>query len=252
MGPLSLRGGFRTGMLNRRTFLATGLAAGASGTLPAFAQRAPAYVIPLEYLPQQVRLRQDVPAGEIHVDPVHYKLYWTLPGGRAIQYTVGVGRDNLYEAGTFTVGAKKKWPSWTPTREMIAREPKLYAKWAGGMPGGPTNPLGARALYLFTRERGDTFLRIHGTNDPRTIAMAVSNGCTRLVNDHAIDLYERVPLGSQVVLHPKSGRGWEAVAYAANFRREPVRLRSSGAQSGDRAPGIRPNAGGACATCSDR
>ena len=86
---------------------------------------------------------------------------------------------------------------------MIGRQPELYAKWAGGMPGGVDNPLGARALYLFTSERGDTFLRIHGTNDPRTIAIAVSNGCTRLVNDHAIELYNQVPLGTRVVLHPK-------------------------------------------------
>jgi len=89
------------------------------------------------------------------------------------------------------------------------------------MPGGPNNPLGARALYLFTPERGDTFLRIHGTNDPRTIDMAVSNGCTRLVNDQAIDLYDRVQLDTRIVLHPKSGRGWNALSYAADSPIKP-------------------------------
>ena len=197
-------------MLNRRDFMASAIAAGSLGVLPAFAQRASGYVLPQEYLPKRVRLRTPVEPGEIHVDPVRFRLYWTLPEGRAIQYTVGVGMENLYEAGTFFIGAKKEWPAWTPTREMIGRQPELYARWAGGMPGGPDNPLGARALYLFTPERGDTFLRIHGTNDPRTIDMAVSNGCTRLVNEHAIDLYDRVPLDSRVVLHPKSGRGWSA------------------------------------------
>jgi hypothetical protein len=101
-----------------------------------------------------------------------------------------------------------------PTNEMIARQPQLYAKWAGGMPGGIDNPLGARALYLFTPERGDTFLRIHGTREPQTIGTAVSNGCTRLVNDQVIDLYERVPLGTRVVLHPKSGAGGVTIAIA--------------------------------------
>ncbi len=121
---------------------------------------------------------------------------------------------------------------------MIARQPELYAKWAGGMPGGPKNPLGARALYLFTPERGDTFLRIHGTNDPRTIDMAVSNGCTRLVNDHAIDLYDMVPLDSRVVLHPKSGRGWNAVAYSADSPIEPVGRDIRSAQTVESEPSV--------------
>lgn len=198
-------------MMNRRDFLASAFALGALGVLPASAQQA-SRVLPRAYLPRRVRLAQPVEAGEIHVDPVSYKLYWTLPEGEAIQYTVGVGRDNLYEAGTFSVGAKKEWPSWTPTKDMIARQPELYAQWADGMEGGINNPLGARALYLFTPERGDTFLRIHGTNDPSTLGMAVSNGCTRLVNEQVVDLYERVSLGTRVVLHPKSGRVWNAVA----------------------------------------
>lgn len=141
------------------------------------------------------------PPGEIHVAPDEFALYWTLPGGRAIRYAVGIGREGLYQPGEFFVGAKKEWPSWTPTDDMIDREPEKYAQHADGMPGGLDNPLGARALYLFTPEGGDTFLRIHGTNKPETIGRAVSNGCARLVNDQMIDLYEMVPLDTRVVLY---------------------------------------------------
>jgi lipoprotein-anchoring transpeptidase ErfK/SrfK len=194
-------------MLNRRDFMASALATCSLGMSPAPAHQAAPYVLPKDHLPVKVRLRTKFAPGEIHVDPNAFKLYWTLPGGRAIRYTVGVGRANLYEAGTFHIGAKKEWPSWTPTPGMIARQPKLYAKFANGMPGGINNPLGARALYLFTPERGDTFLRIHGTSDPRTISAAVSNGCARLVNQHVIELYDRVPIGTRVVLNPKTRRG---------------------------------------------
>ncbi|EPX85986.1 ErfK/YbiS/YcfS/YnhG family protein/Tat domain protein [Salipiger mucosus DSM 16094] len=143
------------------------------------------------------------PAGEVHVIPETFRLYLTLPEGRAIVYPVRIGKDDLYEPGTYFVGAKKEWPSWTPTPGMIEREPEKYAKYEeSGMPGGPGNPLGARALYLFTEERGDTFLRIHGTDDPNTIGRAVSNGCAGLINEHMIDLYARVPMNSRVVLHP--------------------------------------------------
>jgi len=194
-------------MLNRRDFMASALTTCSLGMSPALAHQAAPYVLPKDHLPVKVRLRTKFAPGEIHVDPNAFKLYWTLPGGRAIRYTVGVGRANLYEAGTFYIGAKKEWPSWTPTPGMIARQPKLYAKFANGMPGGINNPLGARALYLFTPERGDTFLRIHGTSDPRTISAAVSNGCARLVNQHVIELYDRVPIGTRVVLNPKTRRG---------------------------------------------
>jgi lipoprotein-anchoring transpeptidase ErfK/SrfK len=101
-----------------------------------------------------------------------------------------------------SIGAKKEWPSWTPTPGMLRREPEDYSRWRDGMPGGLNNPLGSRALYLFPPGRGDTFLRIHGTNDPSTLARRVSNGCARLVNDQMIDLYDRVPIDTRVVLHP--------------------------------------------------
>ena len=160
---------------------------------------------PLVPEPVLVPLAPGIPAGEIHVVPDVFSLYWTLPDGVAIRYKVGIGRAGLYEPGAFFVGAKKEWPSWTPTPEMVARRPDLYAQYAEtGMPGGPGNPLGARALYLFTEERGDTFLRIHGTDAPETIGQAVSNGCARLVNDQIIELYARVPMGARVFLHPPS------------------------------------------------
>ncbi|MGR3495641.1 L,D-transpeptidase [Citreimonas sp.] len=159
--------------------------------------------------PHMVRMAAPYPGpGEVHVLPGPFRLYWTLQEGRALVYPVRIGRGDLYEAGEFYVGAKKEWPSWTPTPGMIEREPEKYARYADeGMPGGPGNPLGARALYLFTEERGDTFLRIHGTDDPSTIGRAVSNGCAGLVNAHMIDLYDRVPMNARVVLHPKAPDG---------------------------------------------
>ena len=160
--------------------------------------------LPEQFLPREVRIRNEFGPYEIHVDPGSFALYWTLPKNKAIRYSVGIGRPGLYESGEFFVGAKKVWPSWTPTQDMIERQPELYKKYEDGMPGGPTNPLGARALYLFQPGRGDTFLRIHGTHLPNTIGRRVSNGCARLVNDHVIDLYNRVPLETKVFLDPVS------------------------------------------------
>ncbi len=107
------------------------------------------------------------------------------------------------EAGEFYVGAKTGWRSWTPTPGMIEHEPENYSKHADGLEGKPDNPLRARALYLFQEGRGDTFLRIHGTNDPETIGRAVSNGCAGLTNKHIMRHYEQVPMSTRVVLYPK-------------------------------------------------
>lgn len=192
--------------MQRRHFLTGTLGVLGAGTLPfgaARAQDAEAQAIAMP--PREVAIAEGIPAGQIHVMPDDFALYWTLPGGRAIRYGVGVGRDNLYEAGTFVIQAKKEWPSWTPTPGMLEREPEVYSKWADGMPGGEDNPLGARALYLF-KDGYDTFLRIHGTNRPSTIGTAVSNGCARLVNDQIIELYEKVPLKTTVFLYPKAGQ----------------------------------------------
>lgn len=184
-------------MLTRRHFLGTAAAAAA---LPAAAQ---AYTVPQAHMPRIVDIKPGFAAGEIHVDPGQFGLYWTLGNGRALRYSVRVGRGDLYEPGEFVIGAKKEWPSWTPTPDMIEREPEKYKQFEEGMPGGPDNPLGARALYLFQPGRGDTFLRIHGTPQPWTIGRAVSNGCVGLVNDHIEHLYTRIPMNTRVVLYPK-------------------------------------------------
>ncbi len=188
-------------MLKRREFMATGLAAALA--TPQLALARANYVVPEDHMPVEVRLKKTFAPGEIHLDPNSFRLYLTGEGGTAIRYSVGVGRPGLYEAGTFRVGAKKEWPSWTPTKEMIQRNPAAYKKYEDGMPGGPNNPLGARALYLFDGSR-DTFLRIHGTGEPWTIGTPVSNGCARLVNEHVKDLYNRVPIGTKVVLYPQN------------------------------------------------
>jgi lipoprotein-anchoring transpeptidase ErfK/SrfK len=192
-------------MISRRLILSAAAAACAMPALPALAQQSPRWSVPEDWMPVVVRIRSNFAPGEIHVDPSTFNLYLTMSDGRAIRYKVGIGRGNLYEPGSFYLGAKKEWPGWRPTDEMIARDPDSYAQWADGMPGGPGNPLGSRALYLFTPGRGDTFLRIHGTPEPWTIGSAVSNGCVRLVNSHVEDLYARTPLGAPIVLHPKLG-----------------------------------------------
>ena len=192
----------------RRQVIATSLAA--AMPIPALAEGEPTaetWVVPEDFMPRTVRFRDELEVGSIIVDPNRFALYWVTAPKRGVRYTVGVGRGNLYESGSFTVGAKKEWPSWTPTPAMIARNPGQYARYAGGMPGGPSNPLGARALYLFNAAGGDTFLRIHGTPEPWTINSAVSNGCVRLVNEHIAALYEEVQIGARVSLLPKAAQG---------------------------------------------
>ncbi len=195
-------------VVSRRRLFALSAAALASPAIltPAQAQTKPdreTYVVPPEHEPVSVRLRDSFEPGQILVDPNTFSLYWTLERKQALRFIVGVGKGDLYEPGSFRIGAKKEWPSWTPTKEMIARNPGAYAKYADGMPGGPTNPLGARALYLFDDVRGDTFLRIHGTPDPWTVGSAVSNGCVRLVNDHITLLYDLAQVGDPVTLYSK-------------------------------------------------
>lgn len=189
----------------RRHFISKGLGLAVAGLFPiargAKAAESPSTSVPP---PQWVRLPFQLPPFEVHVFPDAFRLYWTMPGKRAWEYAIRIGRDDLYEAGSFYVGAKKEWPSWTPTPDMIEREPEKYERYAeDGMPGGVDNPLGARALYLFQEGRGDTFLRIHGTNDPETIGRAVSNGCAGLINEQMITLYDQVPEGTRVTLNPK-------------------------------------------------
>ena len=151
------------------------------------------------FLPQIVGVAYDQPSGTIVVAPHDRFLYLIEGQGLARRYGIGVGRAGLAFSGSAVVGRKAKWPSWRPTDNMIRRDPKKYAKYARGVPGGPGNPLGSRALYLYRAGR-DTLYRIHGTTEPWTIGKAVSNGCIRMVNEHVEDLYERVPVGALVVV----------------------------------------------------
>lgn len=187
--------------ISRRKF-SFGLSA--TGLLGATAVSAHPFTLPEHFLPQLVNTRQPnwLP-GDVHVVPDEFHLYFMLENGRAIRYGVGVGRTGLYESGVFTVARKAEWPWWRPTNAMIRRNPEQYARFADGMPGGPNNPLGARALYLYDDDGRDTYLRIHGTNAPSTIGSAVSNGCARLTNEHVTDLYPRVDVGARVYLYPK-------------------------------------------------
>jgi lipoprotein-anchoring transpeptidase ErfK/SrfK len=143
------------------------------------------------------RIRDDVAPGSIHIFPDYFVLYYVTSPGEAIEYHVAVGDAGRNLKGGATIRRKEEWPSWTPTANMIRREPEKYGKYAGGVPGGPDNPLGARALYLYRGGR-DTMYRIHGTPQPWTIGTAVSSGCIRLKNEHVVGLYDQVELGAPV------------------------------------------------------
>jgi lipoprotein-anchoring transpeptidase ErfK/SrfK len=137
-------------------------------------------------------------AGTIIVDPGRRYLFLVESGGRATRYGVGVGREGFGWSGVASIRRKSEWPRWTPPPQMIARQPEV-GRYAGGMPGGIDNPLGARAMYLYQGDR-DTLFRIHGTNEPDSIGKRVSSGCIRLINQDVIDLYRRVPVGTKVVV----------------------------------------------------
>jgi lipoprotein-anchoring transpeptidase ErfK/SrfK len=132
--------------------------------------------------------------GTIIIDTNQRFLYVVQGGGRALRYGIGVGRDGFQWQGLVKITRKQEWPDWTPPPEMIQRQPYL-PRW---MAGGPGNPLGARALYL-----GSTVYRIHGTNLPQTIGTAVSSGCFRLTNPDVIDLYDRIPIGTKVIVRQR-------------------------------------------------
>ncbi len=138
------------------------------------------------------------PVGTVVVNTPERRLYYVMGNGRAMRYGIGVGRAGLALNGNATVGRKAQWPTWTPTANMMRRDAR-NRQFAGGMAGGPSNPLGARALYLHRGGR-DTMFRIHGTNQPNSIGLAVSSGCVRMLNHDVVDLYERVPVGARVVV----------------------------------------------------
>jgi lipoprotein-anchoring transpeptidase ErfK/SrfK len=169
---------------------------------PALPAQASAYANPSddEIQPQfrrrTVDYRTSEAPGTVIVDTPNTYLYLVLGGGKAMRYGIGVGREGFTWAGVKTIERKAEWPDWTPPPEMIARQPYLPRFVAGG----PTNPLGARAMYL-----GGSVYRIHGTNAPSTIGEHVSSGCIRMVNEDVIDLYDRVHVGSKVVVLPMTG-----------------------------------------------
>lgn len=153
------------------------------------------------FLPQVVEANEGLTPGDIHVDAVARYLYHVREDGTAMRYGVAIAKGNLYEPGTYTIKRKTKWPTWRPTKSMIEREPEAFEKYADGVDGGPRNPLGSRALYLYVGNR-DTYLRIHGTTAPRSIGGRASSGCVRMVMAHIIGLYDEVATGSTAHLYP--------------------------------------------------
>lgn len=151
------------------------------------------------FLRQQVDYHRNELPGTVVIDTANRFLYLVQEGGKAMRYGIGVGKAGLEFEGTARVARKAQWPRWTPTRNMIEREPARYAQFAGGVEPGVTNPLGARALYLFQGNH-DTLYRIHGTSEPWSIGLAISSGCIRLFNQDIVDLYSRVAIDSPVVV----------------------------------------------------
>lgn len=152
-----------------------------------------------QFYRQEVAYDTAEPAGTLVVDTEARFLYLLRGEGRALRYGVGVGKAGLEFEGVGLIQYKREWPRWTPTPDMIRREPERYGPLANGMEPGPTNPLGSRALYLF-KDGVDTLYRIHGTNEDWSIGRAVSSGCIRLLNQDIIDLHRRVQNGTRVVV----------------------------------------------------
>ncbi|HVI28038.1 L,D-transpeptidase [Hansschlegelia sp.] len=179
---------------------ASGLLAGCSSNLasdPIAAAMSTSYpsALPVQYRRQEVVDPTGEAPGTIVIDTNDKFLYFVQPNGKAMRYGVGVGKEGFGWTGEAKVGAKQEWPDWIPPAEMLQRRPELPLR----MSGGPENPLGARAMYLY-RDGKDTLFRIHGTNEPLTIGHAMSSGCIRMINFDVQDLYERVPIGTKVVV----------------------------------------------------
>jgi lipoprotein-anchoring transpeptidase ErfK/SrfK len=166
---------------------------------------------PVSYEQQdETRLQREYPAttrelvsdptnerpGTITVDTESRHLYLSLANGKAMRYGIGVGREGFTWKGRVHIGRKEAWPDWTPPKEMLKRRPDLPRH----MAGGEENPLGARAMYLYSGEKKDTMFRIHGSNEPWTIGQAVSSGCIRMTNEDVTDLFSRVKVGTAVVV----------------------------------------------------
>lgn len=145
---------------------------------------------------KKVKFDPSMPEGVIVIETSERRLYYTLGGGKAIRYAVGVGREGFEWAGTNKISRKAEWPGWTPPAVMRARVKRETGRVLPAyQPGGPDNPLGARAMYI-----GSSIYRIHGTNQPWTIGQAMSSGCIRMANEDVIDLYKRAGIGTKVIV----------------------------------------------------
>jgi lipoprotein-anchoring transpeptidase ErfK/SrfK len=193
------------GIVSRRAFLLTLSGAGAalagcttSPPRPTDADAGPGYKV--------VHFETQEKPGTLVVDPPNHVLYLVQGGGQALQYEVGVGKEGYGWSGVAFVHDKQEWPDWYPTKEYLDRKPDLKQAMSElpsglGMRGGPDNPMGARAMYLW-QGKTDTLYRIHGTNEPDTVGHDVSAGCIRLRNADVVDLYNRIPVGTKVVVLP--------------------------------------------------
>lgn len=152
-----------------------------------------------KYNRREVRFKTDEAPGTIIIDPKKKYLFLVKGNKRAIRYGIGVGKEGFGWSGVVNIKRKAEWPTWRPPAEMIVRERKNGRKLPSVMKGGPKNPLGARALYLFKGNK-DTLYRIHGTNEPWSIGYNVSSGCIRMLNKDVEDLYTRVKLGAKVIV----------------------------------------------------
>ncbi len=195
-------------VLNRRAVIAAAAAGVAFflGGCTTTQAPAPSREVDPAYLRTIVNYDGREKPGTIVVNPGSHYLYLVQPNGKAIRYGVGVGGEGFGWSGVANVHTKQEWPDWYPPAEMLARKPELRPQMSQlqsglGMPGGPDNPIGARALYLWQGNK-DTLYRIHGTNEPWTIGSNVSAGCIRLTNDDITDLYNRTPIGTKVVVLP--------------------------------------------------
>ena len=155
-------------------------------------------LIESRYRRQVVEFDGFVKPGTIVVDPKAHFLYQVRGNRQAMRYGIGVGRAGFAWSGKAEIRMKRRWPRWVPPREMVDRDERAQ-KWANGQPGGPDNPLGARALYLYAGGK-DTLYRIHGTNEPQSIGKSVSSGCIRMLNEDVADLFDQVEIGTQVIV----------------------------------------------------
>ena len=191
--------------LSRRQFLSTALASTAFAA-PSLAEAEPfpvreadAKLIEYKYRRREVAYETAEPQGTVIVDPRQRFLFHVLGQGQAMRYGASVGKAGRRWTGASVIGKKAKWPKWTPTPEHVAEFPKLVKYLPDGMPGGLENPMGARALYLF-QGNVDTVYRIHGTHDPKLVGKKATAGCFGLLNTDIIHLYDRVEIGTRVVV----------------------------------------------------